>query len=102
MKMVTDTLLQQIVAQGGGQWVGLQDTFLPDREPLVLFNSPTSKTTLALPVGLMTVDNVRGKIQGADAEFRKRPVKVERRKLESLLESAQNLANDITILLRGE
>lgn len=101
MKMA-DGLLLRTVEAGGGQWVGLQDTFLPDREPLVLFNSPTSKTTLALPVSLCTVDNVRGKIMGADADFRKRPVKVERSKLESLLESAQNLANDITILLNGE
>ena len=48
------------------------------------------------------MNNVRGKIQGSDADFRKRPVKVERAKLESLLESAHDLANDITILLSGE
>ena len=88
MAQIDTSILRAIVSGGGGIWVGQQDTFMPDREPLVLFNSPTSKTTLALPVSLLTVNNVRGKIQGSDADFRKRPIKVERTKLESLLESA--------------
>ena len=102
MAQIDTSILRAIVSEGGGIWVGQQDTFMPDREPLVLFNSPTSKTTLALPVSLLTVDNVRGKIQGSDADFRQRTVKVRRSELENLLESAQNLANDITILLNGE
>jgi hypothetical protein len=94
--------LRLAVEAGGGQWVGLQDTFELLSEPLVLFNSPTSKSTLALPVSLCTADNVRGKIHGSDDDFQKRPVKVSRSELEKLRDSAHDLANDITILLNGE
>jgi hypothetical protein len=93
--------LRQLVAAGGGIWVGLQDTMNED-EPLVLFNSPTSKSTLALPLSLLSVDNVRGKIQGSDMDFQKRPVKVPRRVLVHLMESAEAISNTIAGILSGE
>lgn len=95
-------VLQDIVRAGGGEWVGLQDTFLLDREPLVLFNSPTSKTTLALPVSLCTVDNVRGKIAGADADFSKKPVKVSRATLQVFVQDLKEVVQKFEALLTGE
>jgi hypothetical protein len=98
---VDTTGLRAIVTEGGGTWVGLQDTLNED-EPLVLFNSPTSKSTLALPLSLTTADNVRGKIHGSDADFNARPVRVNRAKLENLMQRAKDVANGLSNLLSGE
>ena len=100
--LTTKDNLKRIVSAGGGQWVGLQDTFLPDREPLVLFNSPTSKTTLALPVNLLTEDNVRGKIHGSDTDFQERPVKISRATLQIFIQDLKGVVQKFEALLVGE
>ena len=103
MKMTDSTgRLQAIVEAGGGQWVGLQDTFVVGAEPLILFNSPTSKSTLALPVSLCTVANVRGKIHGSDADFRERPVKVSRAALQIFVQDLKGIVQKFEALLSGE
>jgi len=100
--LTTEDNLKRIVSAGGGQWVGLQDTFLPGREPLVLFNSPTSKTTLALPVNLLTEDNVRGKIAGSNDAFMKRPVLVPRVQLQRFADKLEVMYKEVNQLLSGE
>ena len=100
--LTTEDNLKRIVSAGGGQWVGLQGTFLPDREPLVLFNSPTSKTTLALPVNLLTEDNVRGKIAGSNDAFMKRPVLVPRVQLQRFADKLEAMYKEVNQLLSGE
>ena len=87
---------------GGGAWVGLQDTFIEGREPMVLFNSPTSKSTLALPMSLLTPDNVRGKIQGSDADFEKRTIPVRRSTLRNFSDRLADMSIEITNILNGE
>jgi hypothetical protein len=88
--------LRQIVEAGGGTWVGLQDTFIADRESLVLFNAPTSKTTLALGITVCTVDNVRGKIADAEASFQNKPIAIPRKILQNFAERLNVLAAEIS------
>jgi hypothetical protein len=57
------------VAEGGGIWVGIQEGGLYN---LVLFNSPLSGSTLALPTTEITAEAVRLRIEKSDREFRKR------------------------------
>ena len=94
--------LRQSVEAGGGQWVGMQDTFVPGQEPLVLFNSPTSKTTLALPVSLCTADNVHGKIHGSDADFQNHLVRVPRRVLQRIADKLEVMLDEVNQILSGE
>ena len=59
--------LKQIVEEGGGIWVGVQDcsSFID----LALFNSPKTGSTLALRVNDVTVKNVSEKIRKSDEVF---------------------------------
>lgn len=56
--------LKVAVEAGGGEWVGIQETVEPPA--LVLFNSPHSRSTLALYEDLVTEEKVRQKINRAD------------------------------------
>jgi hypothetical protein len=96
---VNTTGLHAIVTEGGGTWVGLQDTFQDGQEPLVLFNSPTSKSTLALPLSLLTPSNVRGKIHGSDAYFNARPVKVSRATMQIFIQDLKGIVQKFEALL---
>jgi hypothetical protein len=98
---VDTTGLRAIVIAGGGTWVGLQDTLNED-EPLVLFNSPTSKSTLALPLSLLSSDNIRGKIAGSDADFEKRTIPVRRSTLRNFSDRLEKLSTEISNILNGE
>lgn len=61
-KVVFITIEQTIVEQGGGIYVGRM-------EHLVLFNSPTTDSTLCLRENDLTVENVRKQIEESDARF---------------------------------
>ena len=100
--LTTEDNLKRNVTEGGGIWVGLQDTFIAGDEPLVLFNSPTSKSTLALPARLCTVANVRGKVHGSDADFQKRKISVPRSTLRNMSDSLHQLTTEIEDIMRGE
>lgn len=61
------SLLQEIVTDGGGRYVGVQHL---GEEVLVLFNSPTTHSTIALPVLGLNVEKVRESIRESDAKFK--------------------------------
>jgi len=66
-------LLEIMVGLGGGQWKGIQDGFFNKFgqwvEPLAMFNSPTTGSTLALPVSKVSAREVRKRIADSDAQF---------------------------------
>lgn len=94
------TVAQRMVVEtGGGEWVGLQDSFIEGRETLVLFNAPVSRTTLALPASLLTVDNVKNKIQTANREFVKRRIGVPYETLKGLSDRLKGLSAEISNLI---
>ena len=62
-------VLKELVAHAGGNWVGIQE-FEEGGQSLVLFNSPTTHSTLALPDDeFFTLQAVRDKIAASDKLF---------------------------------
>jgi hypothetical protein len=62
--------LKRHVLAGGGQWVGVQEC-VPPMSALVLFNSPTTQSTLAIHANQLTSETVHAKIVASDAAFGK-------------------------------
>jgi hypothetical protein len=58
-----------IVAAGGGSYVGVLKEIPDKMESLVLFNSPRTRTTLAIPISHLTVEAVREHLAESDAAF---------------------------------
>ena len=58
-----------IVAAGGGRYVGVLKEIPDKMESLVLFNSPRTRTTLAIPISHLTVEAVREHLAESDAAF---------------------------------
>ena len=62
------------VTEGGGMWVGLQETEgMPYK--LVLFNSPTTGSTLCLKTSEITAALVRTHIATSDRKFKQEKTK---------------------------
>jgi len=72
-KTVPVHLLEIMVSLGGGVWKGLQDGFFNKFnqwvEPLAMFNSPATGTTLALPISKVSAHVVRKHIAKSDEQF---------------------------------
>ncbi len=60
-------MVQKIVEQGGGIWKGLQE--LGDDRYAAMFNSPSSHSTLMLPIEGLTPEKVQEHIQKDTAKF---------------------------------
>jgi len=58
-----------IVAAGGGSYVGVLKEIPNKMESLVLFNSPRTRTTLAIPISHLTAEAVREHLAESDAAF---------------------------------
>jgi hypothetical protein len=92
--------LKACVQAGGGVWVGIQESFKDVDESLVLFNSPFTKSTLALPVSEVSVEAVMDKIQGSDKSFKKTPAVIPDympmfiRKLRELIDEFEQLTKE--------
>lgn len=70
---VSDAVLKELrldVEAGGGKWVGLQED-LTGENALVLFDSPVTHTTLALPWPDVTAESVRKRIERSNRKFQK-------------------------------
>jgi len=63
----SESLARLAVKDGGGVWVGIQEC--EGVPSLILFNSPTTGSTLALKTSELTADNVRRRIEESDAAF---------------------------------
>jgi hypothetical protein len=64
-----ETAFSSIVAAGGGSYVGVLKEIPDKMESLVLFNSPRTRTTLAIPISHLTVEAVREHLAESDAAF---------------------------------
>jgi len=62
-----ENFLRREVEKGGGIWRGIQET---NENNWVLFNSPTTGSTLALKDYDCFADNVRQRIADSDAKFK--------------------------------
>jgi hypothetical protein len=97
-------LLKDIVKGAGGEWCGVQEAMFPDL-PMVLFNSPASRSTLAVRFNPVAFDPsklneaIRAKIEASDAQFADRSVSVKVATLQKLQVAVSNLANEIAELI---
>lgn len=89
--------LRKAVEAGGGVWLGVQETIEPPA--LVLFNSPTTGSTLAIFEDVLSEDIVRKKIERSDRNFLAAPVRISRKNFERLIEHARGIED---ILLSEE
>jgi len=99
--------LKRAVIAGGGEFVGLQEG-IPPSPAILLFNSPTTGSTLAIPITdlLLTFSDsdfstaVRTKIAESDAMFADRNVSVKASVLTAMSNTLQQLRNEIDALTR--
>jgi hypothetical protein len=64
-----ESAFSSIVAAGGGSYVGVLKEIPDKMESLVLFNSPRTRTTLAIPISHLTAEAVREHLAESDAAF---------------------------------
>jgi hypothetical protein len=67
--LLSEAELSSIVEAGGGRYVGVQNELHGELEPLVLFISPRTRTTLGIPISRLTVRAVREQLAESDAAF---------------------------------
>ena len=100
--------LKRAVLAGGGEYVGLQQGIHPSPD-LLLFNSPTTGSTLAIPITdllLVTFSDsefstaVRTKIAESDKTFADRKISVKESVLTAISNTLQQLRNEIDALTR--
>ena len=58
-----------LVAAAGGIYVGMMDEIPGKTEAIVLFSSRQTKSTLAIPISLLTVEAVRAHLAESDETF---------------------------------
>ena len=66
-----ETDFSSIVAAGGGKYVGVLKEIPNKMEPIVLFNSPQTRTTLGIRISCLTPEAVREHLAESDAAFAK-------------------------------
>jgi hypothetical protein len=67
---LSETEVSSIVEAGGGKYVGILREIREKMEPVVLFISPETKTTLGVPLSRLTVEAVRKQIIESNAAFK--------------------------------
>ena len=58
-----------IVKAGGGRYVGTLNAVPEEMESIILFVSPQTRTTLGIPISLLSVEVVREQLAESDASF---------------------------------
>ena len=69
MPSIKSILLQTMVELGGGIFRAHWDADMTGIEPMVLFDSPKTKSTLGLPVSKVSAQAVREQIRKSDEAF---------------------------------
>ena len=96
--------IKQIVADAGGVWCGVQESIYPDL-PMVMFNSPTTRSTLCVRFNPIDFDSqklseeIRTRIEASDAMFIERSISVKVATLQKLQTAISNLAAEVNELL---
>ena len=67
---LSEVEISSIVAAGGDRYVGVINEIPGKMESIVLFTSPQTKSTLALPSSRLTVAAVREQLAESDAAFK--------------------------------
>jgi hypothetical protein len=68
-RTLSEAEMCQIVEAGGGRYVGVMNEIPGKVESIVLFTSPQTRSTLALPSSRLTVEAVREQLAKSDAVF---------------------------------
>jgi hypothetical protein len=66
---LSEVEMSSIIEAGGGRYVGVMNEIPGKMESIVLFVSPQTRTTLALPSSRLTVAAVREQLAESDAAF---------------------------------
>ena len=66
---LSEAEISSTVAAGGGKYVGVLKETPGKLEPLVLFISLRTRTTLALPISRLSVESVHEHLNESDAAF---------------------------------
>jgi hypothetical protein len=66
---LSEVEISSIVAAGGGRYVGVINEIPGTMESIVLFTSPQTRSTLALPSSRLTIAAVRDELAKSDAAF---------------------------------
>ena len=96
--------LRLLVADAGGEFVGIQENMFPE-VPLLMFNSPTSKSTLAVRINPVCYnerdlkDAIRKRITESDAEFANRKITVKTYRFVSHISSTDALTGELEQIL---
>ena len=61
--------MSSVVEAGGGKYVGILMAIPGKIESIILFSSPTTRTTLGVPISRLTVEAVREQLAESDAAF---------------------------------
>lgn len=94
------TMLKQIVADAGGEWCGVQES-LSDGPPLLMFTSPETCSTLAIPFDPLSFDGsklyntILAKIAESSRKFADRPITVKASVLKDLSNRLLQLSTEI-------
>jgi hypothetical protein len=68
---LSETEMSSIVEAGGGKYVGILKEIPEKMEPVVLFISLETKTTLGVPVSRLTAEAVRKQLAESNATFKR-------------------------------
>jgi hypothetical protein len=66
---VNEAEISSIVEAGGGRFIGVLKKVPEKSEAIVLFISPETKSTLAIPISQLTVEAVREQLAESNAAF---------------------------------
>lgn len=97
-------LLKDIVKGAGGDWCGVQDAMFPEL-PMVLFNSPTTRSTLAVRFNPIDFDPrklneaIRTRIEASDALFADRTISIKASEMRKISTTLRDLANGLDLLI---
>jgi len=69
MDHVQVKVMKAMVEKGGGIYCGVQSAGVPGQEDLILFDSPRTRSTLAVELSRLTPAAVARRIAESDAEF---------------------------------
>ena len=103
--------LKAIVAEAGGIWCGVQEPLGSEQPPLLLFNSPDSGSTLAVPLNQnpqapdwwITLEMaIRNRIAESDKTFADRRIYLKASKLHDISNRLMRLVEEVDALYLKE
>lgn len=98
--------LKRAVFAGGGNWVGLQSALTHDSPNLIMFTSPTTGSTLAVPISTIALESdefsdtelsaaVHKRIEESDLIFANRSVSVKASRLKEISDNLLKLSHEL-------